>query len=97
MNDLKLSRFAITLWFIGGTLAIELLLSLVMVAGPGGLSTEMLVRTVAVAALCGFIVDALRFISAHIKLETYRNLKCKRIGKDMRQLLERNLGSAQGA
>ena len=89
--------FTITVWFIGGTLAIELLLSQLMGVGNGELSAEMLLRTLAVAALCGFIVDALRFLSARIKLETHRNLKCKRIGKDIRQLLERNLGSAPGA
>ena len=94
MNDLKLSMFAVTLWFTGGILVIQLLLSQFVITDGAALSSALLLKTVAIGAVCGLIVDTLRYLSTQISLESHRNLKCKRVGKDMRRLLERSLGAA---
>ncbi len=94
MKDLKLSMFAVTLWFISGILTIQLLLSQFVVTDGAALSSALLLKTVAIGAVCGLIVDTLRYLSAQISLETHRSLKRKRVGKDMRRLLEQSLGTA---
>ena len=94
MNELNLSVFSVTLWFTCGILAIALFLGQFVITGGAALSAALLMQTVAIGALCGLLVDSLRYLSSQLSLETYRSLKHKRVGKDMRRLLERSLGTA---
>ena len=94
MNDLKLSVFSVTLWFTGGILAIGWFLGQFFITDGAAFSVALLMQTAAVAAVCGLIVDTLRYLSTQISLKAHRSLKRKRVGKDMRRLLEQNLGTA---
>ena len=87
--------FAVTLWLTGGIAVTELILSQFVITGATGVSAGMLVQMVLVVALCGLIVDVLRYVAANLSLKPHRSLKRKRVGKDMRRLLERSLGPAQ--
>ena len=94
MKDSKLSLIAVTLCFATGIALIEVAASLFTATG---LTLDLFVRSVAIGALCGLIVDVLRFVSGQIRLKPHPTLKCKQPGKDMRRLLERSLGPAQSA
>ena len=94
MSDFKLSIFSVTLWFTGGILAMVWFLGQFVIVDAAALSAALYMQTVAIAAVCGMVVDTLRYLSTQMSLETHRNLKRKRAGKDMRRLLERSLGTA---
>ena len=94
MDESRLSLLTVTLCFTVGILLIELAVSQF---GAAGLSTGLLLKSIAIAALCGLIVDSLRFVSGQISLKPHPSLKRKRPGKDIRRLLERSLGPAQSA
>lgn len=94
VNGSNLTVFSVTLWFTGGILAIAVFLGQFVITDGAALSAALLTQTVAIGALCGLMVDALRYLSTQLSLETYRSLKRKRVGKDMRRLLERSLGTA---
>lgn len=94
MNDSKLSLIAVTLCFAAGIALIEIAASQFTAAS---LTPGLLLKSIAIGALCGLIVDSLRFVSGQISLKPHPSLKRKRPGKDMRRLLERSLGPAQSA
>lgn len=94
MKESKLSIIAVTLCFTVGIAIIEVAASQF---GGAGLSVNLMLKSMAIAALCGLIVDLLRFASAQISLKPHPSLKCRRPGKDISRLLERSLGPAQGA
>lgn len=94
MNESKLSLIAVTLCFTVGIAIIEIVASQF---GGGGLSVNLMFKSMAIAALCGLIVDLLRFASGRISLKPHPSLKCRRPGKDISQLLERSLGPAPTA
>ena len=89
MNESRLSLIAVTLCFTVGITLIELVVSQVTAAA---ITADLLLRSIAVGALCGLIADFLRFVSSRIGLESHPGLKCRRQGKDMRRLLEQTLG-----
>ena len=95
MKHLNLNTFSVTLWFAGGVAAVGLILGQFSAISATVPVPVAIVQAVLVSALCGFIVDSLRFAGSNVSLKPFRSLKRKRVGKDMRRLLERSLGPVQ--